>query len=176
MTFHGGQPLRWLPVTPESWYSLPVVIPAPWVWLRFGTRFCPRECSKVGELLLQRLQKIFMSILLTDSIFFSAFTLWWSKLPCWEVPWQGAEALSATAFKKLNSTKNRTSLEVDSFPVEPSDMTSALDDTLIAASWQTLSRGPSTGVPRFLTTETVMIMGIVLSYCFMVVCYVARDN
>lgn len=64
MSFHDGQSLRWLPVTPESWYSHPVVIPAPRMWLRFGICFCPRECGKVGELSLQRLQKI----LLTDSI------------------------------------------------------------------------------------------------------------
>lgn len=65
--------------------------------------------------------------------------------------------------EKLNSANNHVSLEVDSFPVDPSDGTSALDDTLVVTLCQTLSRGPSKGVPRILTTETVMIMGVVLS-------------
>ena len=44
-------------------------------------------------------------------------------------PWHGAQALNPTALEGPNSANHHVSLEVDSFPVEPSDETLALDDT-----------------------------------------------
>lgn len=85
-------------------------------------------------------------------------------------------ALSPTNLKEPNSANNRMSLEVDSLLAVPSDVSSALDDTLTAASGQTLNRGPRGAMPRCLTTHCDDNGCCFKPLSFVIVCYIARDN
>lgn len=52
----------------------------------------------------------------------------------------GTEALIPTTRKELHPANNHVSLEVDSFPIMPSNETPALANALTAASWDILEQ------------------------------------
>lgn len=53
---------------------------------------------------------------------------------------KGTEALNPTTHEEQNHINNHMNLEWDPYPVEPSNETPALADTLIAALWKTLKQ------------------------------------
>jgi hypothetical protein len=118
---YGGQFLKWF----------------PWVqWLNSSEQNIGRK----NKMLLPRLvyKEVITSLSCLHSLIFPACLLWWSQLPCWELPverlkWQRTEGgLQPTAEEELSPANTHIhELGSGSFPSR--ELTTTQTDTLIAA-------------------------------------------